>query len=244
MTDPTPTDPRPTDPRPADSTVPPRIAVEDLRFAYPGDGFAIAVDAFTLRHDERVACIGPSGCGKTTFVHLCCGILAPDAGRVQLCGHELTTVSETRRRALRIRHVGMVFQQFELLEYLTALENIVLPYHVTDALELDDEVGARAQRLARTAGIEHVLRRKPAALSQGERQRVAICRALITEPDVVLCDEPTGNLDPATAGAVLDLLFEQVRAHDAALLMVTHDHGLLDRFDATIDMQALARLPA
>jgi putative ABC transport system ATP-binding protein len=190
---------------------------------------------------ERVACIGPSGSGKTTLVHLIAGILAPEAGDVRLAGTLLGELSNAQRRALRITRIGMVFQEFELLDYLSAEENVLLPYHVSPALRLDAGVRERARALAQACGVEHTLARRPNQLSQGERQRVALCRALVTEPRLILCDEPTGNLDPDTAAAVLELVFERAAALDAALLMVTHDHGLLPRFDRVIDVRELAR---
>jgi putative ABC transport system ATP-binding protein len=129
----------------------------------------------------------------------------------------------------------MVFQQFELLGYLTALENILLPFHLAEQSPAASDFG-RAQNLAERMGVAHTLQRRPEKLSQGERQRVAICRALIAKPQLVICDEPTGNLDPSAKLAAMDLLFEQVAKDGATLLMVTHDHGLLERFAQVIDM--------
>jgi len=226
-----------------DAADPPPIRLRGVRFHYPpsdrgAEPFALAVDDFTLAARECVACIGPSGSGKTTFLHLCCGVLVPATGSAELAGHDITAWSDARRRAHRVRHVGMVFQQFELLEYLSTLDNILLPMHVGD-LRDERALRDRARDLADRLGIAHGLRRKPQHLSQGERQRVAICRALVTAPGVVLCDEPTGNLDPDTAQRILDELFEQTARSGAAMIMVTHDHGLLGRFDRTIDVREL-----
>ena len=133
----------------------------------------------------------------------------------------------------------MVFQEFELLEYLSALDNILLPYHVADELQLDADVRGRARELASEMGISDLLARKPKKLSQGERQRVALCRALVTQPKLLICDEPTGNLDPKNAETIVELLLRQAREHAATVFMVTHDHGLLKRFDRVVDVRNL-----
>ncbi|MEM7310718.1 MAG: ATP-binding cassette domain-containing protein [Planctomycetota bacterium] len=218
------------------------VELEGVRFAY-GDGvgeggFRLEVDALVVERGARVACIGPSGTGKTTLVDLIGGVRVPDAGRISVEGREVSALGEDERRAWRLARVGMVFQEFELLEYLTALDNVLLPYHL-GAGRPDAAARARAERLAERAGVAHLLRRLPARLSQGERQRIAVCRALVTEPALLLCDEGTGNLDPETAGATLELLFEQAREAGATVFFVTHDHGLLDRFDRVVDMRAL-----
>ena len=217
------------------------IQVRELGFARAatgaaGEGFRLAVEELVVEPGRAVACIGPSGCAKTTLLHLVAGILTPDRGSVRVDGVELVGMPAVLRRRFRLRRVGLVFQEFELLEHLSVAENVLLPW------SMGSGVGAAArQRLAELAeatGIAALLRRRPQRLSQGERQRVAICRALITAPRVLLADEPTGNLDPRTGGRVLDLLLEQAAAHGAALLMVTHDHALLSRFDAVVDLGA------
>ena len=218
----------------------PVVAVDDVRWSYGHDGFGLDVSCLRIERGETVACIGPSGSGKTTLLALMAGLFVPERGSVRLEGRPLENAGERERRALRITRIGMVFQEFELLEYLTAWDNVLLPYHVSDALHLDAGVEARARELARAMGIEGTLGRKPARLSQGERQRVALCRALVTDPALLLCDEPTGNLDPKTSVTILDLLFERAREDGAAVFMVTHDHGLLERFDRVVDVRHLA----
>jgi len=149
-------------------------------------------------------------------------------------------VSELRdaaRRNFRITQIGFVFQDFELLDYLNVLDNILHPFRITGALQLSKEVRARAARLAEQMGIGDKLKRKADDLSQGEKQRAAICRALLAEPKLILADEATGNLDPENKTRILDLLFETVKEHDTTLLAVTHDHELLPRFDHIIDFQ-------
>lgn len=216
------------------------IRLDDVRFDYGEGEFAIEIAELGIARRERVAVVGPSGSGKTTVVNLIAGILLPTRGSVTLAGETISSLTDAGRRARRIATIGMVFQEFELLDYLSGLDNILLPYHVSPDLTLDTTARDRAAALADTAGLSHVVRRRPRHLSQGERQRLAICRALVTEPSVVMCDEPTGNLDPNTSGVVLDLLFDQAAAHDATLVMVTHDHSVLDRFDRVVDVAGFA----
>ena len=139
------------------------------------------------------------------------------------------------RRDFRITHIGFVFQDFELLDYLNVLDNILHPYRITRALKLTQPIEQRAIELANGLEIGDKLRRFTGELSQGEKQRAAICRALLPQPQLILADEATGNLDPRNKGKILDLLFENVDSHNATLLAVTHDHELLPRFDRVID---------
>jgi putative ABC transport system ATP-binding protein len=218
------------------------IALRDIDFAYGQGGFRLRVPVFDVADGERVAVIGPSGSGKTTLLNLVAGIALPRAGSVRVGETEVSALSDAARRAFRIRHIGFVFQDFGLIDYLSARDNILHPYRITDALTLDDEVRARAEALATATGIADRLRHKPRALSQGEKQRVAICRALLTQPALVLTDEATGNLDPETKEAILDLLLERAAADGATVLAVTHDHELLPRFDRVIDFRSFREL--
>ena len=215
------------------------IEFENIRFAYPGSAFRLAVASLRIEAGRKIVLIGPSGSGKTTLLNMTAGILLPDAGAVRVDGVEISRQPDRARRNFRVSDIGMVFQEFELLEYLTVRENILLPYRINRRLRLTDEVRATADGLAATAGITETLGRRPNRLSQGERQRVAICRALVTGPAIILADEPTGNLDPETSRTIVDLLLAQAAAAGATLMMVTHDHSLLDSFDRTIDMSAL-----
>lgn len=216
------------------------VRLAGIRFTYAGADFALNVAELGIERGERVAFVGPSGAGKTTLVHLIAGILVPDAGTVHLGATLLSSLPDAARRAERIARIGLVFQRFELLDYLSALENVLLPFRINPALRPTDEARERARDLIAATGLSHASARGPGQLSQGERQRVAICRALVTHPEVVICDEPTGNLDPATSASTLDLLFEQARGRDATVLMVTHDHSVLKRFDRVVDMEELA----
>ena len=217
------------------------IRIRDLDFAYPGGGFQLAIGDLAIERGETVALVGPSGCGKTTVLHLVAGIAVPDAGTVTVDGETVSALDEPARRDFRARRIGPVFQEFELLDYLTVFENMLLPYRIAPGLELDDAVRARAEVLAGELGLGDKLGRRPRRLSQGERQRVAIGRALLPEPIVLLADEPTGNLDPTNSTTVLDLLLEHAKRQDATLLTVTHDHTLLPRFDRVVHMEELVR---
>ncbi len=211
------------------------IAATDLRYAYPGGGFALHVPDLSVAPGERVAVVGPSGTGKTTLLNLIAGLVRPDAGALSVAGQQPAQMSDAARRAFRARHIGFVFQNFALMDYLSARENILYPYRIGPGLRLDQDARARAQHLAQACGIAEKLSRRPAALSQGEQQRVAICRALVTRPGLILADEATGNLDPATKVSILDLLFDRAAEAGATVLAVTHDHELLPRFDRVID---------
>ena len=211
------------------------IEIAGLSFRYPGGSFVLDIPDFRAAPGEKLAVIGPSGSGKTTLMNLIAGIAAPDAGSVQVGDTRVSELDDRRRRDFRIRNLGLVFQDFELLDYLNVLDNILLPYRITRALRLDAGVRKRAVALAESLGIADKLRRHANDLSQGEKQRVAICRALLPGPVLLLADEATGNLDPENKTLILDLLFDSVGAHGATLLAVTHDHELLPRFDRVVD---------
>jgi putative ABC transport system ATP-binding protein len=213
------------------------ITVNQLHFRYPQGGFHLGVPRLEVADGERVAIVGASGSGKSTLLELLAGIRVPASGSVTVAGQELSALPEPARRAFRIRRIGLIFQAFELLEYLTVRDNLLLPFRLGPGLGSGDAAGDRLRTLAVETGIGERLDRLPAELSQGERQRAAICRALIAAPDLILADEPTGNLDPANKQRVLTLLLEQVEGRGATLVMVTHDHDLLAPFDRVVDMR-------
>lgn len=211
------------------------ITIEHLTFHYNATSFRLQVPEFRLQSHERVAIVGPSGSGKTTLLNLIAGILTPQTGRISVVGTDVTDLPDVARRRFRLSTIGFVFQDFALLDYLSARQNILYPYRISPALSLSAEVRERAEALAVACGIGDKLDRHPPALSQGEQQRVAICRALVTQPKLILSDEATGNLDPDSKARILDLLFEQATEAGAALLAVTHDHELLPRFERVVD---------
>jgi len=211
------------------------IDIEALEFHYPQGEFHLSIPHLSVAQGEKVAVIGPSGSGKTTLLNLIAGINRPQQGTVTVAGQLVSSCSDAKRRDFRISNIGFVFQDFELLDYLNVLDNILHPYRITNALKLSQQVQQRAIDLANGLGIGDKLKRYSGELSQGEKQRAAICRALLPQPQLVLADEATGNLDPRNKGRILDLLFENVESHGASLLAVTHDHELLPRFDRVID---------
>lgn len=220
------------------------VRIENLTFGYGADGFRLRVPEFSLDDGERVAVVGPSGSGKTTLLNLIAGILKPESGRIEVAGTEVSGRPDAERRRFRASRIGFVFQDFALLDYLSARQNIYYPYRITPALVLDEAVRARAEKLATACGIGDKLDRHPSAMSQGEQQRVAICRALVTQPKLILSDEATGNLDPDSKARILDLLFEQASEAGAAVLAVTHDHELLPRFERVLDFAQFREVAA
>jgi putative ABC transport system ATP-binding protein len=213
------------------------ISINDLKFHYPTGNFFLAIDALNVEKNEKTAVIGPSGTGKTTLLNLIAGIITSDRGVVDVGGVDVWRMNDRDRRRFRISTIGFVFQDFELLNYLNVLDNILHPFRITDALKLDDVVIERAATLAEAMGIGDKLKRRAKDLSQGEKQRTAICRALLPQPKLILADEATGNLDPENKTRILDLLFAAVDEHGTTLLAVTHDHELLRRFDRVIDFR-------
>ena len=213
------------------------ITIEGLRFQYSEGDFYLHIPKLEIDAGAKVAVIGPSGSGKTTLINLLAGIVPADGGHVTVHGVTLDQLNDAERRRFRITNVGFVFQDFALLDYLTILDNILHPYRINSALTLTAQVRDHAARLAATMGIADKLNRYVHHLSQGEKQRAAICRALVTGPPLILADEPTGNLDPANKSHVLQHLFHHVEATGATFLAVTHDHGLLGRFDRVINFQ-------
>ncbi len=187
-----------------------------------------------VRAGETVAIVGPSGAGKSTLLALVAGLDTPTRGRVAIAGTDLSSLDEDGRAALRRRQIGFVFQSFQLLPSLTALENVMLP------LELAGDPDARAIATAALTevGLGARLEHYPRQLSGGEQQRVAIARAFVTRPPLLFADEPTGNLDGATGRRIAQLLFERNRAAGSTLVLVTHDLELAGRCDRIVALDA------
>ena len=215
------------------------IAVSNIRFHYRNNGFQLNVPELSIQPGEKVALIGPSGTGKTTLLNLLAGILVPISGTIEIDGLDIAGLPTEDRQDFRAVKMGLIFQEFGLLEYLTVLENICLPYRISPVLELNATVLERGREIAETIGLGDKLHRYPKHLSQGERQRIEVCRAMITQPAMILGDEPTGNLDPANRDHVAALLFDYSARSGAPLLMVTHDYELVEQFDRTIDISEL-----
>lgn len=191
-----------------------------------------AVD-FTIPIGQTVAITGSSGSGKSTLLGLLAGLDLPTSGNVALLGHELASHDEDSRARLRAAHVGFVFQSFQLLPHLSALENVMLPL----------ELAGRAARAAAQAMLERVglgarLHHYPRTLSGGEQQRVSLARAFVMQPALLFADEPTGSLDVTTGGAIIDLMFELHCEHGATLVLVTHDQQLARRCERQLELVA------
>ena len=181
--------------------------------------------SFSVAAGEAVAVVGVSGSGKSTLLALLAGLDTPSAGKVCINGEDLFALNEDGRAALRARTMGFVFQSFQLLPSMTALENVLVPLELRGAHGSRDKAAALLARV----GLGERLNHYPKQLSGGEQQRVAIARAFVTEPAIVLADEPTGNLDPATGGQIIDLMFELNRERGTTLVLVTHDETLSAR---------------
>ncbi|WP_206998474.1 ABC transporter ATP-binding protein [Trinickia mobilis] len=186
---------------------------------------------------SSVAIVGASGSGKSTLLGLLAGLDSATSGSVRLLGHELATLSEDERAALRNGSVGFVFQSFQLMPHLTALENVMLPLELQSGMSARD-ASLQARALLEQVGLGKRTTHYPKLLSGGEQQRVALARAFVTHPAILFADEPTGSLDAATGHAVIDLMFKMNRANGATLVLVTHDVELARRCDTTVTIDA------
>jgi putative ABC transport system ATP-binding protein len=189
---------------------------------------------FTVQPAETLALVGASGSGKSTLLGLLAGLDTPSSGKVLLDGTDIFALDEDGRAAFRKAKVGFVFQSFQLLPHLSALENVMLP------LELRGDAGARgkAEAMLGRVGLDSRLRHYPKYLSGGEQQRVALARAFVTEPPLLFADEPTGSLDAATGEAVIQLMFELNRERGSTLVLVTHDPAMAARCGRTLTISA------
>jgi len=217
----------------------PLLQIENLRKDYRApDGSVhrvLDIPAFSLEAGAEVAIAGASGSGKTTFLNVIAGIRRPDAGRVVFEGTDLARLSEGQRDAFRARHIGYVFQTFNLLEGYTALENVLLGMLFGPGADR-----RLARELLAELGLGDRLRHRPSQLSIGQQQRVALARALANRPRLVLADEPTGNLDPEQGREALGMIRDMCRAHGAALLLVSHDPSVLAAFDEVLRFEELS----
>jgi len=213
----------------------PLVALDDVRLSLASAAGPIEIlrgISLTIMPGETVALLGPSGSGKTSLLMVLAGLERPSAGRVELAGHNLGTLNEDGLARLRRQHVGIVFQSFHLIPTMTATENVAIP------LELAGDRGAfeAAEAALARVGLAHRLRHYPGQLSGGEQQRVAIARAFAAGPQLLLADEPTGNLDGETGRAVIDCLFTEHARLGTALLLITHDSELAARCGREVNL--------
>ena len=213
------------------------LQISDLHFQYPASDFKIEVSDIKITQGSKIAISGKSGSGKTTLIHLISGILKPQSGEILFFDESITDMNENDIRKHRISNIGFIFQEFELLDYLNVVDNLVLPYKINKSLSLDEEIKDKAKEIANRIGIGNKLDQHPKQLSGGERQRLAIARALITSPPLIIADDPTGNLDDKTSNIVMDEITDQVSYTNSTLIMISHNNELISSFDEIIDIQ-------
>lgn len=222
----------------------PLIELQDVRYRWPGRAsFGLDIGAFSTGDARTTLLLGESGSGKSTFLSLICGTVTAQEGRVSVAGKDIARLSAGQRDRFRAEHIGLIFQQFNLLPYASVLDNILLALRFApkrrarvndprqEAGKLCDDLGLPPDAIQVQAGT----------LSVGQQQRVAVARALIGAPKLIIADEPTSALDACTQAAFLDLLFSQAHAHDSTLLMVSHDARLATHFDRVIEMSEIGQ---
>ena len=222
----------------------PILALKDVHFRWPGRAsFALSVPDFSVKSGETVLLLGQSGSGKSTLLSLICGTVLADTGTVRVAGADQASLSGGQRDRFRAEEIGMIFQQFNLLPFGSVLDNILLPLRFAPARRERVGNGPDAARdLCAALGLPDLLAAKASTLSVGQQQRVAVARAMIGRPPIIIADEPTSALDATSQSAFLDLLFDQVHAHGTTLLMVSHDPRLGERFNRVIAMEDIARI--
>ena len=224
------------------------IELTELGFAWPGQAELVDIPAFTLQQGERLFLKGPSGSGKTTLLGLLGGVQKPGRGRIHLLGADLSSMSAGTRDHFRVAHTGYIFQQFNLLPFLSVRENVELPCHFSKlrtqrAQQRHGSVSQAASALLGHLGlVDPALQaRRADSLSIGQQQRVAAARALIGQPELVIADEPTSALDSDARETFLQLLFAECRAAGSSLLFVSHDQSLAPLFDRSLSLSDLNR---
>ena len=226
----------------------PAIFLRDLSFAWPGNDPCLVIDTFSLEAGKRLFVHGPSGCGKSSLLGLLTGVIQPQRGEIKVLGQSLGEMSPKQRDKFRGESMGYLFQQFNLLPYLSAYENISLPAQLfesrmrralADGLSLEAEIG----RLSESLDLSQDTLRKPAhQLSVGQQQRVAAARALLGAPPLIIADEPTSALDTGTQQRFMRLLLVGAKANKTTLIMVSHDRRFSHEFDATLRLPDINRL--
>lgn len=225
------------------------IAISGLRFGFGSDDDVLAIRELRIRTAQRVFLFGPSGCGKSTLLALVGGVLVPREGAVAVLGRNLAGLKSTARDRIRADHVGFIFQQFNLVPYLSVVENVSLPCRYSRrrlkrAVDADGSLEKSAARLLSALGIGEELRsRKSTDLSVGQQQRVAAARALIGRPELVLADEPTSSLDADRRREFINLLVSECGRVDSTVIFVSHDASLATHFDVAIDLQTANNVP-
>jgi putative ABC transport system ATP-binding protein len=209
-------------------------------FLQDGEKLEILRDvSFEILRPETLALMGRSGCGKSTLISLLAGLERPDEGQIEILDKNINQMPDWELNRFRARHIGIIFQQFHLLDHLTAFENVRLPLDLNPSENVDHQNADQlATEMLSKVGLRHRLGHFPDQLSRGECQRVAIARVLVMKPELLLADEPTGSLDVKTGREVMDLIFSLVAERGISLVMATHDPGVAERCDRKIEMSA------
>ncbi|MFM8845514.1 MAG: ATP-binding cassette domain-containing protein [Gammaproteobacteria bacterium] len=228
-----------------DSTPALAIRARDLLFAWPGKAPVIDIEQFSVARGERVFLRGPSGSGKSTLLGLLGGVLTPARGEVSLLGTEISALSASARDRFRGEHLGFIFQMFNLIPYLSVLENVLLPadFSPARAARVGDDLQAEGRRLLAALGLgaNDLFGRPVTELSIGQQQRVAAARALLGKPEIIVADEPTSSLDHDAREDFLQLLMSECRTQGSTLLFVSHDTSLGHLFDRVVSLGDLNR---
>jgi len=226
------------------------LELRDVKFGYEKPDTLIHIEAFRILRGESVFLRGPSGSGKSTLLGLIGGVLRPQAGQISICGTKITALSAGQRDRVRADHLGIIFQQLNLLPYLNILQNVTLPCRFSStraqrAAHPSGSAAETAQRLIEELGLgTGLLNRKVGNLSIGQQQRVAVARALIGGPDLIIADEPTSALDSDNRDRFIELLNAQRKRFNCSLLFVSHDLSLAKHFDRSIDLNTLNKITA
>ena len=229
----------------------PAISLSNIDFCWGSvkNDFRIRVKDFQLEKNESGILVGPSGAGKSTLLSLLCGILRPQKGITQILGENIESLSDSERDRFRADHMGIIFQQFNLVPYLSAIDNVLLPLHFSPVRrqasgKIQSKTRAEAKRLLDALGIDSKTlgMQKAATLSIGQQQRVAAARAFIGSPELIIADEPTSSLDEKNQTEFLEQLFKQKDETGASLLIVSHNKNIAKRFDRLIELEKICAI--
>ena len=217
------------------------INLKNIEMTYDDNGTkinALKIKKISIEDGERVAFIGSSGCGKTTLFNLISGMITPTSGTVLVENVALNTLKESERDLFRANHIGYIFQDFNLFSEFTVMQNVVLPMSFSNRYS-KKEMQAEAINIIKRVGLENKINQKVKTLSGGEKQRVAIARSIVNKPNIILADEPTGNLDYKNGEKIIDLIMQIAKEEKATLLVITHNNSQLDMFDRVINVEEL-----
>lgn len=217
------------------------IKLKDIEMKYSDNGqeiLALKIKNLKLQDRKHIAFIGASGSGKTTLFNMISGMIVPTKGKVEVNDVELTSLKENERDLFRANHIGYIFQDFNLFNEFTVLQNVILPLSFAKAYS-KKEMEEMAKKVLKEVGMQEKLNQKVKTLSGGEKQRVAIARSIINAPDIILADEPTGNLDFKNGQKIMELLTKLAKEKKATLIVITHNNSQLDMFDEVIDVEKL-----